>query len=258
MRVLLLGGSSEASALARALAQHKVDAVFSYAGRTSRPIPQPLTTRIGGFGGIEGLNAYLDCEGITHIVDATHPFAAGMSSHAVAAAAQSGIPLLALERPPWQPQPSDRWHHVPDIAAAVQELPTQPSRIFLAIGRQNLTPFAERGEHDYLLRLVDAPAPDALPPFKSCKVIVSRGPFTVEGDIQLMRDHGIAWVVSKNAGGAQAGAKIEAARHLGLPVTMIARPAIPPRPVVATVDEALQWLGLSSSHIDHHATRLGV
>lgn len=258
-RILLLGGSSEASALAAALARLEMDAVFSYAGRTRHPIPQPLPTRIGGFGGVAGLETYLAREAITHLVDATHPFAAGMSRNAVAAAQKLGLPLLALERPPWSASPGDRWRLVPDVAAAVRDLPDRPARIFLAIGRQNLAPFAARPEHHYLLRLVDAPQVEAPVPLASFDVVVSRGPFTPDGDVALMRERQIESVVSKNAGGAQAGAKIAAARTLGLPVTMIARPDIPQRPIVTTVDDALAWLGLrSTTQHTHHVSRLGV
>ncbi len=250
MRVLLLGGTSEASRLAAALAARGVDAIFSYAGRTDAPIPQPLPTRVGGFGGVEGLIAYLRAAGITHMVDATHPFAAGMSRNAVAAAAETGIPLLALERQPWTAQPGDLWRPVEDVAQAVADLPEAPHRVFLAIGRQNIGAFAARPQHFYLLRMVEAPrSPPLLPDHH---IIATRGPFSLEDDLALMRAHGISWVVSKNAGGPQAGAKIEAARQLGLPVTLIARPPIPPRPRAETVEEALAWL------MGDHGPRLGV
>ncbi len=249
-RVLLLGGSNEASRLAKALAEGRTDAVFSYAGRTRDPIPQPLPTRIGGFGGATGLVDYVTNERITHIVDATHPFAAGMSTNAVNAARETGLPLIALERPPWSATPQDRWHEVPDVASAVRALPTEPSRIFLAIGRQNIAAFADVPQHHYLLRLVDTPTDDLRLPNR--EVIISRGPFTVESDTALLKAHRIAWIVSKNSGGAAAGAKITAARDLGLPVIMIARPSIPERLRAETVEEVMAWL------MSHHSIRLGV
>ena len=257
-RILLLGGSSEASRLAAALASRGVDGVFSYAGRTRHPIPQPLAMRVGGFGGIDGLIDYLGRNAITHVVDATHPFAAGMSRNAIAAAGALGLPLLALERPPWRAIGGDRWIAAADVDAAVRDLPANPSRIFLAIGRQNIAAFAARPEHHYLLRLVDQPDPDVPLPLGSYEFVVSRGPFTVVDDTALLKERRIDWVVSKNAGGSEAGAKIEAARNLGLPVSMIARPSIPDRPTVATVDEALQWLGFVSTPTLHHEPRLGV
>jgi precorrin-6A/cobalt-precorrin-6A reductase len=240
MRVLLLGGTSEASRLAAALAEARVDAVFSYAGRTDAPIAQPLPTRIGGFGGVEGLVRYIASEGITHIVDATHPFAAGMSRNAIAAATRTRTNLVALERKPWQQQAGDDWRHVAGVEAAVESLPPEPTHIFLAIGRQNIAAFAARPEHHYLLRFIDAPREPI--PLPRHEVIVARGGFRVEADMDLMQQRAIRWVVSKNAGGATAGAKIAAARALRLPVTMIARPIIPARALVETVADVIAWL----------------
>ncbi|MGV8986320.1 MAG: cobalt-precorrin-6A reductase [Cypionkella sp.] len=244
--VLLLGGTTEASAMAKALADQGIAGVFSYAGRTEAPVTQPLPQRIGGFGGVAGLVAYLRAEGITHILDATHPFAAQMSAHAVQAAEITGLPLLALERAPWQPGPKDRWQIVPDMAAAVAALPEASARIFLAIGRQNLEVFAAKPQHHYLLRLVDAPASLPLP--KAC-AIISRGPFSLDGDLDLLTAHQISHIVAKNAGGSGARAKMDAARLLNLPVILIDRPFVPDRPRVDTVAAALRWL---------HAENLGV
>lgn len=247
MRVLLLGGTTDAGRMARALADARIAAVYSLAGRTDAPLAQPLPTRVGGFGGAEGLAAHLRAESITHVIDATHPFAAGMSRNAVAACGRAGVPLMALERAPWTPQDGDRWTSVPDIAAAVRALPAHPSRVFLAIGRQSLDAFAERPEHHYLLRLVDPPQSPL--PLPLCAVVVARGPFTCDGDLALLRAHRTAIVVAKNAGGDAARAKIDAARLLGLPVLMIDRPAVPERPRATTVEAVMDWL--------HHAD-LGV
>ncbi len=239
-----MGGTTEASRLAQALAQAGVDGIFSYAGRTSAPIAQPLPTRVGGFGGVAGLQAFLQAERITQVVDATHPFAAQMSSNAVQACAAAGVPLLALERPAWQAQSGDVWQHVPDIAAAVQALPTEPASVFLAIGRQHLAPFLACAQHWYLLRLVD-PVLDL--PAERGQLVLDRGPFTLEGDRALLQAHGITHVVSKNSGGAGAQAKLTAARELGLPVILIARPFIPARTVVHSVNEVLRRIhGVSS------------
>lgn len=218
----------------------------SYAGRTRAPGVQPLPTRIGGFGGAEGLAAWLRTECITHLVDATHPFAAQMSRNAVLAAQTTGLPLIALERPAWEAGPGDSWTHVPDTAAAVAALPEGAARVFLAIGRQTLAPFAARPENTYLLRLVDPP--EAPLPLPRTEVVIARGPFDVAGDTALLRDHRIDLIVAKNAGGAGARAKLDAARALGLPVVMTARPALPERAVVATAEEVMRWL-------DHSARR---
>ncbi|BCI65943.1 cobalt-precorrin-6A reductase [Acetobacter aceti] len=247
-RVLLLGGTTEASQMARALAETGVDAIFSYAGRTASPARQPLPVRIGGFGGVEGLIAYLRDAAITHVIDATHPFAARMSRNAVEACAAIDIPLLAFERAPWTAADGDGWRMVVDIAGAVAALPDEPARIFLAIGRQSIDAFAVRPQHDYLLRLVDPP--DVVLPLPKATVVIAKGPFTLEGDLALMQVHGITHVVAKNAGGVGARAKLDAARALGVPVILIDRPAVPPRPVARTVNEVMTWLD--------HPARLGV
>ncbi len=214
--------------------------LYSYAGRTAEPKPQPLPTRIGGFGGIDGLAAFLRAEAITHLVDATHPFAAAMSSHAVAAARLAGVPLIALERAPWQPGVGDDWRSVTDVAGAVEALAGQRRHVFLAIGRQHLADFAARPQHHYLLRLVDAP--EGPLPLPDAVAVVDRGPFTLAGDLALMTAHGTEVVVAKNAGGEGARAKLDAARALGLQVVMIERPAIPPRRSVETVAAVMDFL----------------
>ncbi len=242
--MLVLGGTSEASALARALAGAGIDAVFSYAGRTAAPAAQPLPVRQGGFGGIPGLVRYLRDEAITHLVDATHPFAAQMSAHAVAASAETGVPLVALERPPWQPGADDTWASVPSTEAAVAALPDRPARVFLAIGRQTLAPFAAAPQHRYLLRFVDPP--DGPPPLPDAEIVIDRGPFTQAAEHALMQAHGTEVVVSKNSGGAGTRAKLDAARILGLPVVMIERPAIPERPRLESVDDVMGWLSHSA------------
>ena len=243
-RILVLGGTTEASRLAQALAQAGVDGLFSYAGRTDSPIAQPLPTRVGGFGGVAGLQAFLQAERITQVVDATHPFAAQMSSNAVLACAAAGVPLLALERPAWQAQSGDVWQHVPDITAAVQALPSEPARVFLAIGRQHLAPFLACTQHWFLLRLVD-PVLDL--PTERGQVVLDRGPFTLEGDRALLQAHGISHVMSKNSGGAGAQAKLTVARERGLPVILIDRPFIPARTVVHSVNEVCRRLLCGSS-----------
>ncbi|MFO6421597.1 cobalt-precorrin-6A reductase [Hylemonella sp. W303a] len=254
-RVLLLGGTTEASLLAQALAVARVDAVFSYAGRTETPMKQPLPTRVGGFGGVAGLIDYLRRAGITHVIDATHPFAAQMSGNAVRACTDLALPLLALERPAWQAQPGDRWHHVSDLARAVAALPIEPARVFLAIGRQHLQPFLDVGQHWYLLRLVD-PGFDV--PSERGAVVLDRGPYTLAQDLALLERHGITHVVAKNSGGQGAQAKLDAARLRGCPVILIDRPVIASRPVAASVAQALQWLGVSDVHAHSPTTERGV
>lgn len=239
----MLGGTTEASTLARALALRGTDAVFSYAGRTNAPVAQPLPTRVGGFGGADGLCAWLRDSGTTHVIDATHPFAAQMSRNAIAACAAADIPLLGYERPAWGDFPGCR--HVADMAGAVAALPLEPARVFLAIGKQNLEAFAACPQHHYLLRLVDAPGDLPLP---DAKAVIARGPFRYQGDLDLLRDHAITHVIAKNAGGSGARAKIDASLTLGLPVILIARPTLPARQVADTVADVMAWL-------DHSADR---
>jgi precorrin-6A/cobalt-precorrin-6A reductase len=247
MRALILGGTGDANRLAEAFVREKIDAIYSYAGRTQIPLPHALPTRIGGFGGMEGLADFIRREHITHVIDATHPFAAEMSRHAVDACAATHVPLIALERAPWSRAASDNWIEVSDVNAAVAALPEKAARVFLAIGRQHIAPFAARPEHAYTLRFVDAPDGDL--PLPCAEVIVSRGPFTIDGDRELLRGRGIEFVVARNSGGAGARAKIDAARELGLPVIMIARPALPERPRAESVEAVLAWLA--------HDARLG-
>lgn len=247
-RILLLGGTTEASQMAQALHDGGCDAVFSYAGRTNVPVAQPLPTRIGGFGGAEGLAAYLAHNQITHVIDATHPFAAQMSRNAIAACAATQTALITLQRAAWVAGPQDHWTHVSDTQAAVAALPDAPARVFLAIGKQTLDVFAACPQHHYLMRLVDAP--DAPLPLPDCSVVIARGPFTEAGDTDLMQQHAISHIVAKNAGGSGARAKLDAARALRLPVILIDRPVAPDRLIVAEVVTVMHWLD--------HSARLGV
>lgn len=238
--VLLLGGTTEASALARLLAESAIPATLSYAGRTDNPRPQPLPTRIGGFGGVAGLTAYLRDHRVTHLVDATHPFAATMSAQAVEAASLAGIPTIALTRLAWQSVAGDHWTHAADIPAAVAALAGPPRRIMLALGRMHVEAFAAQPQHHYLLRFIDTP--DSPPPLPHHSLVVDRGPFTAEGDRALLQAHAIDLVIAKNAGGKGAEAKLIAARELGLPVLMIDRPAISRRTEVYRSEAVLSWL----------------
>jgi precorrin-6A/cobalt-precorrin-6A reductase len=238
---LILGGTADANALAAAIAgDPRLDPILSYAGRTENPKRPPIACRVGGFGGVDGLVDYLRNEKIDRVIDATHPFAAQMSAHAMDACAAAAVPLLALERPPWHRLPSDHWIEVDDFAAAAEALDAAPRRVFLGIGRTQLAPFAGHPQHFYLVRLVDPPrAPLPL----QAEVVVARGPFDLAGDGAMLRDYRIDIVVARDAGGSSASAKIEAARELRLPVVMVRRPFIPAREKVESVAEVLRWLG---------------
>ncbi|WP_363350000.1 cobalt-precorrin-6A reductase [Methylocystis echinoides] len=239
-RILLLGGTSEGRALAARLAALRYDGVVSLAGRTSAPLAQALPTRVGGFGGVEGLKRYLTEERFTHVIDATHPFAAQISANAGAACAALGVPFIAYVRAPWAPEPGDRWIEVADNKSAAAALGETPRRVFLTIGRQGVADFRDAPQHDYVLRVIERPDPAELP--RSCELISARGPFAREAEIALMREKRIDIVVTKNSGGALTYAKIEAARALGLPVVMIAPPARTDVPVAHDVEAVLAFL----------------
>ena len=238
--LLILGGTTEASSLAQSISKTDIKATISYAGRVERIRQQPIPKRIGGFGGVSGLVSYLHEHQVTHVIDATHPFASQMSENAIAACREANVPLAAFTRPAWQAQAGDKWSHVPDIAAAAAALSQAPRRVMLAIGRMHLAAFYDQSHHFYLLRLVDAPEAELAFPNKV--VEVSRGPFTTEDDKALMSHHQIDLVVAKNAGGKGAYAKIEAARALDIEVMMIDRPVISPRTELSSLPEVHHWL----------------
>lgn len=214
---------------------------MSLAGRVETPKPQPIPVREGGYGGAEGFAQYLTAGGFTHVVDATHPFAAQMSQNAVMGCSMAGIPLVALTREAWIAQSGDRWTNAPSIEAAASSLAQTSRRILLAIGRMHLDSFAGNPQHFYLVRLVDKPAVEL--PFPNREVIVARGPFSYVEDLALLREHQIDLVVSKNSGGTGARSKIDAARTLGIDVLMINRPNLPDRTEVHSVDEVMDWIG---------------
>jgi precorrin-6A/cobalt-precorrin-6A reductase len=241
MKLLILGGTSEATALGRALVNSpQIEAVLSLAGRTRHPAPQPLPSRHGGFGGAEGLAHYLATERIDALIDATHPFAAQISRNAAAAAYATGTRLLALQRPAWRPIAGDCWISVATMTDAAQALGATPRRVLLTIGRRDLAPFAAASWHDYLVRSVDGPPPEKLP--LNAAIITARGPFVEPDECRLLVEHRVEILVTKNSGGCATVAKLHAARALGLPVVMVARPPPPPGKIVVSVAAALEWL----------------
>jgi precorrin-6A/cobalt-precorrin-6A reductase len=193
---------------------------------------------------VAGLADFLRDNAITHLVDATHPFAAQISANAVLAAQATQTPLVALTRAPWVAGAGDNWHRVPDIAAAVATLAGPPQRVMLALGRMHLAAFAAQPQHQYILRLVDPP--DGPLPLPDATVIVDRGPFTDAGDSALLQDHRVQRIVCKNAGGTGAVAKLNAARALQIPVVMIDRPAMPARVDVTEVAAVLDWITIGT------------
>ena len=238
-RLLLLGGTTEASALVAALADDgRFATLLSFAGVTIAPRPPPVPYRVGGFGGVVGLVDFLRTEGMDLLIDATHPFAAGMKANAAAAAAIAGIPALGVLRPAWQPGAGDAWTVVADMAAAAGALGTVPRRVLLTIGQKDLAAFGRAPWHSYVIRSIDPPT--ATPP--GARIITARGPFDEADELALLAAHRIEVLVTKNSGGAATVAKLAAARRLGVAVVMVARPS---RPEMATVDDvpaAWHWL----------------
>jgi precorrin-6A/cobalt-precorrin-6A reductase len=239
--ILILGGTVEARQLAERLAgRTDLSVTLSLAGRTARPSPQPVPVRIGGFGGVEGLAAYLTVQRVEVLIDATHPYAAIISNHAAEAAARTGTNVLALRRPPWTALAGDRWIEVDDVADAIGALGGTPRRVFLAIGRKEVATFAAAAQHRYVVRSVDPIEPPLVLPYAS--YIMARGPFPEAEERALLEKHRTEFVVCKNSGGDATYGKIAAARSLGIEVVMLRRPALPAVASVETVQDAILWL----------------
>jgi precorrin-6A/cobalt-precorrin-6A reductase len=243
-RLLILGGTGEALTLARAVsaAMPDLSMTTSLAGRTRDPILPPGAVRVGGFGGVAGLVRYIEENEITLLVNATHPFAAAMSEHAVAAQRETGVPLLRLLRPSWQKQPEDSWIPVADVPAAAEICRWLGKHIFLSLGAKDLASFAGLTHPRFLVRLVDAP--EALP-LARYDLVTARGPFTWTNERTLIEEHGIDLIVTKNSGGEATYPKLQVARELRIPVVMIRRPEIAFNAgldTVETVEAALEWI----------------
>ncbi len=242
-RVLILGGTGEAAVLARAALDRfgdRLDVTTSLAGCTSAPAALAGHVRIGGFGGVEGLIAYLRDRRIDLLIDATHPFAATMSAHARLAAETAGIERLTLARPAWPCHPLDRWVEVADMAAAAATLPRLGRRAFVTVGANEIAAFAGLPQVWMLVRLVEPPRTPL--PLAQHELVIDKGPFTVTGETALMENQGIDVLVTKASGGAATVAKIEAARARDLPVLMVRRPSPEPGARVDSVSEALDWI----------------
>lgn len=255
-RLLILGGTAEAAALAAALASRfgeDLDVTTSLAGRLATRPHLPGGLRVGGFGGAAGLAQYLSAEAIDLLIDATHPFAARISRHAAEACAAKAVPRLMLVRPPWQPADGDRWIEVADAANAAQRLPGLGRSAFLTTGAGEIPAFAGLSGVRFLVRLF-ASATGPLP-LANYEVIVERPPFTVEGETHALRRHCIEVLVTKNSGGGATEAKLTAARALGLPVLIIRRPPLPEGERVAGVADAIAWTEAALAQLSEHPPR---
>lgn len=241
--VLILGGTAEAAALARALFEghrDRLEITTSLAGRTRAPAALPGQVRSGGFGGAASLANYLKDRHIAAVIDATHPFAAQISANAATACELAGVPRLVLSRPAWSAQPGDNWVYFDRVEAAAQGLSGFGRRAFLTVGVQELAPFAALADIWFLIRLIEMPAGPL--PLPDSHIVTGRGPFTVEGERALMESHEIDVLVTKASGGAATAAKLEAARLLALPVVMVQRPPAPAGRAVDSAQAALGWI----------------
>jgi len=236
--ILVLGGTAEARELAGALDGAGVHVTSSLAGRVSRPRLPAGTVRIGGFGGPLALARWLSEHGAVAVVDATHPFAERISASATTACARAGVPLLRLQRPGWSAGPGDDWHWVEDLDAAAGAIAALGERVLLTSGRQGLAAFAHVHDAWFLVRCVEPPDPP-LPPRH--RLLLDRGPYTVEGELALIDEHRIEVLLSKDSGGPHTEAKLQAARLRGLPVILVRRPPRPRADTVAGVAEAFAW-----------------
>ena len=244
-RILILGGTTEARQLTERLASRaELTATLSLAGRTQHPVAQAVPVRSGGFGGVEGLARYLREERIGLLVDATHPYAARISTNAAEAVVAAGVTMLALRRAPWRKVKGDRWTEVQSGDDAVAALGATPRNVFVALGRQELAPFEAAPQHSYLVRSVDPVEPPLAVP--NARYLLARGPFREDGEKALLLENRIDAIVAKNSGGRATYGKIAAARALGIDVILIQRPNLPPVESVASVDEAVaaidHWL----------------
>ena len=239
--MLILGGTGEGAAIARAL-DGRARVTSSLAGRTRHPAAIAGEMRTGGFGGAAGLARYLREERIDRLIDATHPFAARISAHAREAAGRAGVPRLAVVRAMWRREPGDRWLCVADAAEAAGALTGLPDAVFLTLGPGDLDAFAGLGDRRFLLRRID-PGPSPLP---NAAVVLARGPFDLADERRLFDACGIGTLVTRASGGAATEAKILAARERNMPVVMIRRPPPEPGPRVSSVEEAVEW-ALSSA-----------
>jgi len=246
MHVLILGGTAEARRLAELLHDTPgLTLTSSLAGRVASPRLPSGEVRVGGFGGADGLTAWLREHRVDALIDATHPFAGTISFHAARAAATAHVPLLALRRPGWAPVAGDDWHEAGSLEEAATLLPALGRRVFLTTGRMGLAAFAGLDGLWFLVRSVDAPE---APCPALMEVLLDRGPFSLDGERELLRRHRIDVVVTKDSGGAATAPKLTAAREAGLPVVVVRRPPVPGGvPVAEDPGAAAQWL---RDHLD--------
>jgi precorrin-6A/cobalt-precorrin-6A reductase len=238
--VLILAGTAEARELAARLAMRPdLRVISSLAGLVADPARPAGEVRIGGFGGVDGLNSWLAAQHVAAVIDATHPFAQVVSANAAAACARSRTPLLRLLRPPWTAGPDDDWHEAGSLQAAADLLPSTGRRAFVTTGRQGLPVFAALDRTWFLIRCVSPPA-GPLPAARH--IMLARGPYDADAERTIMTRHQIDVLVTKNSGGELTAGKLAAARDIGIPVVMIRRPPLADVPGCSSPDDAARLL----------------
>lgn len=239
MTGLVLAGTFEARQICLRLFEHKVDAIASLAGVTRTPDSLGLKTRTAGFGGQDGFEKYLRDYEIKWVLDATHPFAANMTSTASKVCSALKLPYLIVQRPEWQATAGDKWSMI-DGVSELMDLIDVGSTVFLGTGRQTLDQFGVLTDRQILCRVIDTPSVEF--PLDNGEYLIGRPPFSVQEEVELLTDRNVDWVVVKNSGGSGGFSKLLAARQLGLPVGMFKRPSLPDAQCVQDVDDAIAWV----------------
>lgn len=237
MTLLVLAGTSDARRVLERL--EGPDVIASLAGETRSPAKLPATTRIGGFGGVEGFRNYLITHNIRGVLDATHPFASVMTHTAAKVCGDLKLPHVILQRADWKPQTGDAWHFVDEVRETADLIP-KGATVFLGTGRKTLPEFSCLSDRTLINRIIDTPEKPF--PFENGEFLVGTPPFTIAEEVAMFREKRIDWLVVKNAGGDKSRSKLDAARELGLPVILIKRPKLPKAEVVETVDAAIDWV----------------
>jgi precorrin-6A/cobalt-precorrin-6A reductase len=218
-RLLLLGGVTEALAMARQLGPEHI---YSLAGVGRVPTDLTCQVRVGGYGGAQGLAQFVRDEGIDLLVDATHPYAAQISQNAATAAQLTGIPCWALRRPAWVASGADDWREVENWDELIAALAPFKRPLF-TLGREPLQHLHEIPAHQFwTLRALDS-----YPGNERCEVIGARGPFLLEDERALFARRDIDVLISKNSGSGATEPKLEVARERRVPVLVLKRPELP-------------------------------
>ncbi|MDD5348819.1 MAG: bifunctional phosphoserine phosphatase/homoserine phosphotransferase ThrH [Chthoniobacteraceae bacterium] len=229
--ILLLGGTSETAPFAEALARAGYRVLVSTAtGIALATGSHPRIEHRSGRLDVAQMAALLRERRIRAVVDATHPYAQAVRATASAAAAQCGVPYLSYIRPGGAGEGSGVLP-APGHAEAARLAAGTGKPILLTIGSRNVAPYAEAARRAGLplfARVLDHPES-----YQSCRdagipadrVLAGRGPFSVEENRRVLREHAIGVLVTKDSGNAGGvPEKLEAARREGCTVIVVGRP----------------------------------